>query len=146
VQELSRAEREVNCVGVIMADIDFFKKINDTHGHLAGDVVLHSTAARIHSMMRSYDYVGRYGGEEFLLVLPECCLECAVGFAERLRLCVNSDSIDTPEGLIPITISFGVAASSRHSKRDADSLLKAADEALYRAKEKGRNRVEAAPV
>ena len=116
-QELSRADREEKCVGVIMADIDFFKKINDTHGHLAGDVVLRLTAGKLHSMMRSYDFIGRYGGEEFLLVLPECCLECAVGFAERLRLCVSSDSIDTPEGMIPVTISFGVAASSKEMNR-----------------------------
>jgi diguanylate cyclase (GGDEF)-like protein len=144
-QELSRAEREEKCVGVIMADIDFFKKINDTYGHLAGDAVLHSTAGKLQSLMRSYDYIGRYGGEEFLVILPECCLECVAGFAERLRLSVSSKSIDTPEGLIPVTISFGVATSSKDRKRDAESLVKAADEALYRAKENGRNRVEVAP-
>lgn len=144
-QELSRAEREGTCVGVIMADIDFFKKINDIHGHLAGDVVLRLTAGKMHSLMRSYDFIGRYGGEEFLVILPDCCLECAAVFAERLRLCVSSDSIDTPEGMIPVTISFGVAASSKDGKRDADFLVKAADEALYRAKGNGRNRVEVAP-
>jgi two-component system cell cycle response regulator len=144
-QELSRAEREEKCVGVIMADIDFFKKINDTYGHLAGDAVLHSTAGKLQSLMRSYDYIGRYGGEEFLVILPECCLECVAGFAERLRLSVSSKSIDTPEGLIPVTISFGVATSSKERKRDAESLVKAADEALYQAKENGRNRVEVAP-
>jgi diguanylate cyclase (GGDEF)-like protein len=143
-QELSRAEREEKCVGMIMADIDFFKKINDSHGHLAGDVVLRSTAGKMHSLMRSYDYIGRYGGEEFLVILPECCLECAATFAERLRLCVSSDGIDTPEGMIPVTISLGVTASSKERKADAESLVKAADEALYRAKENGRNRVEVA--
>jgi len=144
-QELSRAEREEKCVGVIMADIDHFKNINDTYGHLAGDAVLHSTAGKLQSLMRSYDFVGRYGGEEFLVILPECCLECVAGFAERLRLSVSSASFDTPEGIIPVTISFGVAASGKDRKRDADSLVKAADEALYRAKENGRNRVEVAP-
>lgn len=143
--ELSRAEREEKCVGVIMADIDFFKKINDTHGHLAGDVVLRLTAGKMHSLMRSYDFIGRYGGEEFLVILPECCLECAAAFAERLRLSVNSNSIDTPEGMIPVTISLGVAAGGKDRMKDADSLVKAADEALYRAKENGRNRVEIAP-
>jgi two-component system, cell cycle response regulator len=143
-QEMSRAEREEKCVGVIMADIDYFKKINDTHGHLAGDAVLRATADKMHFLMRSYDYIGRYGGEEFLVILPECCLECAAAFAERLRLSVSSDSIDTPEGMIPVTISFGVAASSKYEKKAADSLVKAADEALYRAKENGRNRVEVA--
>jgi diguanylate cyclase (GGDEF)-like protein len=145
-QELSRAEREEKCVGVIMADIDFFKKINDTHGHLAGDAVLRSTAGKMQSLMRSYDFIGRYGGEEFLVILPECCRECAAAFAERLRLCVSSDSIDTSEGMIPVTISFGVAVSSKDRTRDVDSLVKAADEALYQAKENGRNRVEIAPA
>jgi diguanylate cyclase (GGDEF)-like protein len=144
-QDLSRAKREEKCVSVVMADIDFFKKINDTHGHLAGDAVLRLTAGKMHSLMRSYDFIGRYGGEEFLFVLPECCQDCAAAFAERLRLYVSSDSIDTPEGMIPITISFGVAASSMGWVKDADSLVKAADEALYRAKESGRNRVEVAP-
>jgi len=144
-QELSRAEREEKCVSVIMADIDFFKNINDTYGHLTGDVVLRSTADKMHSLMRSYDSIGRYGGEEFLVILPECCLECAATFAERLRLFVSSDSIDTPDGMIPVTISFGVAASSKDRTRDANPLVKAADEALYRAKENGRNRVEVAP-
>jgi two-component system cell cycle response regulator len=145
-QELSRAKREENCVGVIMADIDFFKRINDTHGHLAGDVVLRSTAGKMHSLMRSYDFIGRYGGEEFLVILPECSRESAAAFAERLRLSVCSDSIDTPEGMIPVTLSFGVAASCKDRRKDADSLVKAADKALYRAKENGRNRVEVAPA
>jgi diguanylate cyclase (GGDEF)-like protein len=143
--ELSRAEREEKCLGVIMADIDFFKKINDTYGHLTGDVVLRATAVKMHSVMRSYDSVGRYGGEEFLIILPDCCSAYAANYAERLRLCINNESFDTPEGMIPVTISFGVAASCKDMKRDADSLVKAADEALYRAKENGRNRVEIAP-
>ena len=144
-QELSRAEREENCAGVIMADIDFFKKINDTHGHLVGDVVLRSIACKLHSLIRSYDFIGRYGGEEFLIILPDCCLEYAAAFAERLRQSVSSDSIDTSEGMVPVTISFGVAASTKTRMKDADSLVKAADEALYRAKGNGRNRVEVAP-
>jgi diguanylate cyclase (GGDEF)-like protein len=144
-KELSRAEREEKCIGVIMADIDFFKKINDTYGHLAGDVVLRSIAGKMHSLMRAYDFIGRYGGEEFLIILPDCSCEYAAAFAERLRLSISSDSIDTSEGMIPVTISLGVAASSKDSKRDADSLIKKADKALYRAKENGRNRVEVAP-
>lgn len=141
-QELSRAAREDKCVGVIMADIDFFKKINDTYGHLTGDEVLRFTAGKMHSLMRSYDYIGRYGGEEFLIIIPECSLEFAAAFAERIRLSVSSFPIDTSEGMIPVTISFGVAASSKESLKDSDSLVKAADEALYRAKKHGRNRVE----
>jgi diguanylate cyclase (GGDEF)-like protein len=143
--ELSRAEREEKCVAVIMADIDFFKKINDTHGHLAGDVVLRSTAGKMHALMRSYDFIGRFGGDEFMVILPDCSLEYAAAFAERLRLSVSSDSIDTPEWRIPVTLSFGVAASNKDRLKDAYSLVNAADRALYRAKENGRNRVEVAP-
>lgn len=142
--ELSRAERENKYLAVIMADIDFFKKINDTHGHLAGDVVLRSTAAKMQSLMRSYDFIGRYGGEEFLVILPECRIKYAARFAERLRLSVSGESIDTPEGRIPVTLSFGVAATSKDRLKDVYSLVNAADKALYRAKENGRNRVEVA--
>ncbi|MGK2907504.1 MAG: GGDEF domain-containing response regulator [Desulfuromonadales bacterium] len=142
--ELSRAEREEKCVAVIMADIDFFKRTNDTFGHLAGDVVLSSTAGKMHSLMRSYDFIGRFGGEEFLVILPDCSLEYASAFAERLRLSVSSDSIDTPEGRIPVTLSFGVAVSCKDRLKDASSLVNAADKALYRAKKNGRNRVEVA--
>jgi diguanylate cyclase (GGDEF)-like protein len=144
-KELSRAEREEKSVGVIMADIDFFKKINDTQGHLSGDIVLKSIAGKLHSLMRSYDYIGRYGGDEFLVVLPECRLESAAVFAERLRLSISSNSIETPEGMMPVSISFGVAVSSKVRLKDADSLLKAADEALYLPKKNGRNRMEIAP-
>ncbi len=144
--ELSRAEREEKSVAVIMADIDFFKKINDTHGHLVGDVVIRSTAVKMHSIMRSYDFIGRYGGEEFLVILPDCKIKYAAAFAERLRLSVSRDSIDTPEGRIPVTLSFGVAASSKDRLKDVYSLVNAADKALYRAKENGRNRVEVAPA
>jgi len=145
-KELARAEREDRCIGVIMADIDFFKKVNDAYGHLAGDVVLHATAAKMHAMMRSYDFVGRYGGEEFLVILSDCCQEFAASFAERLRVSVSGDRVNTPEGMIPVTLSFGVAVSNCNKRKDAGSLVKAADEALYRAKEKGRNRVEVAPI
>jgi len=141
-QELVRAERDKQCVSVIMADLDHFKEVNDSYGHLAGDAVLRSAAGMMQTLARSYDYVGRYGGEEFLVILPGCCGECAVSFAERLRLRVGSSDIDTSEGMIPVTISIGVAASGGKKGWDADSIVKAADEALYRAKEQGRNRVE----
>jgi diguanylate cyclase (GGDEF)-like protein len=143
-KELARSERDGVCVSIIMADIDHFKKVNDTHGHMAGDAVLHITAKKMQSMMRAYDSIGRYGGEEFLIVLPECCKECAVAFAERLCSFISSDKMDTPEGMIPITISLGVAASGNDSGRIEPSLVKAADTALYKAKMNGRNRVETA--
>jgi diguanylate cyclase (GGDEF)-like protein len=143
-KELARSERDGVCASIIMADIDHFKIVNDNYGHLAGDAVLRIIAEKMHSMQRSYDSIGRYGGEEFMIVLPECCLECAVAFAERLRSCISQDSMDTSEGLIPVTISLGVAASGKEGLQDGYSLVKAADAALYKAKENGRNRVEAA--
>jgi diguanylate cyclase (GGDEF)-like protein len=120
--------------GVVMADIDFFKKINDSRGHMVGNIVLKSIAGKMHSLIRSYDYIGRYGGDEFLVVLPECRLESAAVFAERLRLSISSDGIDTSEGMMPVFFSFGVAVSCKNRLKDADSLLKAADETLYLAK------------
>ena len=143
-QELARAEREGKCVSVIMADLDHFKMVNDTYGHMAGDAVLRSVAKRMHSLTRSYDHVGRYGGEEFMVILPECCKECAVTFAERLSVCISSESMDTSEGEIPVTVSLGVAASGNDRRWNAHTLVRSADEALYLAKKNGRNRVEVA--
>jgi len=143
-RELARSERDGVCVSIIMADIDHFKKINDTYGHMAGDAVLRLTARKMQSMVRAYDAVGRYGGEEFLVILPECCKECAVAFAHRLCACIGSEKMDTPEGMIPVTISLGVAASGSERRWDEQTLVRAADAALYKAKENGRNRVETA--
>ncbi len=144
--ELDRAEREGKQVGVIMADIDNFKQINDTHGHLAGDEILRTIATKMHSLMRSYDFVGRYGGEEFLVVLPDCSPEYAASFAERLRLAVSTDRIAIPAGSVAVTMSFGVAASGSGRRKDVDLLVKGADDALYQAKKFGRNRVEIARI
>lgn len=142
-KELARVERDGRCVSVIMSDLDHFKKINDTYGHMAGDVVLLTAAGRMQSLMRPYDSIGRYGGEEFLVVLPNCCFDCALVFAERLRSCIGNAEVDTPEGLIPVTVSLGVAVAGKGGRyMDADSLVRAADKALYRAKANGRNRVE----
>ena len=143
-KELARSERDGVCVSVIMADIDHFKIVNDTYGHLAGDEVLRITTKKMLSMGRPYDSIGRYGGDEFIVVLPECCIECSAALAERLRLCISRDSIDTSEGMIPVTLSLGVATSGKDGKRDGLSLIKGADAALYKAKENGRNRVEIA--
>lgn len=142
VDELARAQRERTCVSLIMADLDNFKMVNDTYGHLVGDAVLRQSSERMLSLMRSYDYVGRYGGEEFLIVMQGCERKDAEGLAERLRYCICSEPMDTPEGMIPVTISLGLAMSSPDNRLDANALVKAADKALYRAKEKGRNRVE----
>ncbi len=143
-QELVRSQREGNQVGVIMADLDHFKMVNDTYGHMAGDAVLRLTAEKILTVIRAYDAVGRYGGEEFLMILPGCDREFAAFIAERIRLCIGSSSMDTPEGMIPVTVSLGVAVSGKESRCDVQSLVRAADQALYQAKKNGRNRVDIA--
>jgi two-component system cell cycle response regulator len=143
-RQLSKAEREGGDVSVIMADLDHFKKVNDTHGHMAGDVVLRLTARKMLSLVRDYDYVGRYGGEEFLIVLPGCDMECAAALAERLRLRMERDCMDIPEGMIRVTVSLGVATYTGGGRYELNALVKSADIALYHAKEKGRNRVEIA--
>jgi two-component system, cell cycle response regulator len=141
-RQLSRAEREGWDVSVIMADLDHFKKVNDIHGHMAGDAVLRLTARRMLSQVRDYDYIGRYGGEEFMVVLPGCDFEKTGIIAERLCQCIGGKSMDIPDGMIPVTISLGVVTTCKGNTYDADTLVQAADLALYRAKENGRNRVE----
>jgi len=140
-RELSRASRQATPISLIMADIDHFKRINDTHGHLVGDMVLREVARRLASAVRSYDVVGRFGGEEFLIVLPACALHHAVEKAESLRLCASQEPVVTSAGPLPVTLSLGVAVGELAMATDSDSLLRAADAALYRAKSGGRNRV-----
>ena len=141
-RELSRAEREGNQLAIVMLDIDHFKNLNDTHGHMAGDAVLREFTRRITASLRPYDAVGRYGGEEFLVVLPGCTVDAGMRHAERLRGLITGDSFDTSEGRHTVTCSLGVASTSSSNPKDPDSLIRAADAALYRAKRNGRNRVE----
>ncbi len=122
-------------LSVIMMDIDHFKEYNDTHGHLEGDRLLVRLAGILSQEMRRTDYIFRYGGEEFLVILPETDLDSACEAAERMRKAVEEE--------IGVTISLGVA-SCREETRDATGLIRSADVALYRAKQKGRNRVETA--
>lgn len=146
--ELERSKRNNDSLGVIMADIDFFKKVNDTHGHLVGDAVLQEVGHRLASGLRSYDSVGRYGGEEFLVVVPGCdALTLAVA-AERLRRRIADQPIDTSAGPVPVTISLGLATAQANESGmiDRETLIRDADEALYAAKARGRNRVESAPA
>src|SRR5207237_1150632 len=134
-------------LGVVMIDIDHFKSINDTYGHPAGDCVLREVARAMRSMIRTYDSAGRYGGEEFMIVLPGCNEITAVSHAERLRKSLSSLAVAAEQGEIRFTASFGVAVASRDSGlNNAEDLIQAADEALYRAKHQGRNRVELADV
>jgi diguanylate cyclase (GGDEF)-like protein len=140
-QEVARCHRDQRSVGVILLDIDHFKKVNDTFGHFAGDAVLRETAARLRNSMRTYDQVGRYGGEEFLVVLPNCELEQAANQAERMRQRLQESKVRADAGTeISVSASFGVTISDL-SDRSPDLFVRVADEALYRAKAGGRNRV-----
>jgi diguanylate cyclase (GGDEF)-like protein len=143
-RELARSGRERKSVTIIMADIDHFKSINDTHGHLVGDQVLSQTAQRLVGALRPYDTIGRYGGEEFLVVLPNCSLEIAVSLAERLCHCVDSEPIRAEGVTISLTVSLGTATWDGNAS--ATELLRLADEAMYRAKKAGRNRAFAAHI
>ena len=109
-KELARSAREGTQITVIMADLDHFKRINDTYGHLAGDTVLREAAKRIQAAMRVYDSVGRYGGEEFLIVSPGCGLPEAAEQAERFRKLISQQAVRTPDCAIPVTMSLGVVA------------------------------------
>jgi two-component system cell cycle response regulator len=143
-REVVRSNREKHPMAVIMADIDHFKDINDTYGHQAGDAVLRETARRILSSFRAYDFVGRYGGEEFLIVVPSSELAMAVELAERLRQNIAAQPVDFDQATIPVTMSLGVAVSAVGERNQPAELLRHADEALYAAKRGGRNRVESA--
>ncbi len=142
--ELARVRRENTAMSVIIGDVDHFKLINDQYGHLAGDAVLREIAQRLKSYMRTYDSVGRYGGEEFLMVFPGCNAEKAVQIAERLATELGCKPIQTSEGTFNITMSFGVASVDGRREQDIDSIIRLADQALYNAKKSGRNRVERA--
>lgn len=144
LEEMSRRTSKAGGVfALLLTDVDHFKKINDTYGHQAGDDVLRAVAGRIRENVRAGVRCGRYGGEEFLLVLPETTSAMAYAAAERIRKVLAAGPIATGYGFIPVTVSIGVAATDR-AGTDSTRLLRAADEALYRAKHDGRNRVEVA--
>ncbi|HEY4740564.1 MAG TPA: diguanylate cyclase [Candidatus Acidoferrales bacterium] len=140
-RELTRARREHVSAGVILVDIDHFKVVNDDYGHLTGDAILHGVAMRMSGLLRAYDSIGRYGGEEFLVLAPSSDADGAMQFAERLRAGVESTTYETEAGSLKLTLSLGVAVSDPEDVPDSKSLLQAADAALYRAKARGRNRV-----
>jgi two-component system cell cycle response regulator len=145
--ELDRARRYDSVVTLLMVDLDHFKKVNDTHGHLVGDDVLREMAGLLRHEARSVDLVARYGGEEFAVVLPQTGEEGAVRFAERLRDRVASHPFraDGPGDRTPLslTASIGVATFPSHRVESVEDLFARADAALYRAKADGRDRVRA---
>jgi diguanylate cyclase (GGDEF)-like protein len=128
-----------------MLDIDHFKRVNDTHGHLTGDAVLAALSATLRGLLREYDIIGRFGGEEFAILLPHTDIAAAEQITERLRaklaeISVTPGTGSSTETPLQVTVSIGVAALA-HSRRDLDELIAAADAALYRAKAQGRNQV-----
>lgn len=146
--EIERQQRSGQPLGVMMADVDHFKKINDTHGHLVGDAVLKEVGRRLAEAVRAYDWVGRYGGEEFLVIVPGCKPADLITSAERLRRSIAEHKFETSAGPLPVTLSIGVASAcdDAGARQDSEQLLRAADTALYAAKAAGRNRVAAAPA
>ncbi len=143
-RELVRTFRERGCTIVMLSDLDHFKNVNDTYGHLVGDEVLQETARRLLASVRSYDFVGRYGGEEFLMVLNNCDTSQAIHRAEELRKAVANSPIQTSRGPLSATMSIGVLSSRDWNRRNAAEILCEVDAALYRAKASGRNRSELA--
>ena len=141
-RELARSGREGKPTTVIMADIDHFKRIKDSLGHTAGDEVLKEVARRLKWDLRPYDVVGRYGGEEFILILPGCDLSTGTRRADEIRRMVGKDPISTPAGLASPRISMGVTVTSFHRDHTIADCLQEADTSLYAAKKNGRDRVE----
>lgn len=142
-REISRSERDGKPAAIILADLDHFKRVNDSLGHVAGDVVLKEVARRLQMDLRTYDLLGRYGGEEFLLILPSCPLSTATRRADEIRCLVSKDPVVTTFEKIAVTVSMGVTITDCTKSLTIEKLLQQADSALYKAKDKGRNRVEA---
>jgi len=139
-REAIRSHREGLSLGVLIGDLDHFKSVNDTYGHLVGDAVLREVSKRMLAQVRMYDAVGRYGGEEFLILLPNCDHADTYEKAERLRQAIVESPIHTDDGQLKITMSIGATATRDWPEDTGNQLLQMADAALYRAKEAGRNR------
>jgi diguanylate cyclase (GGDEF)-like protein len=140
-RELSVASRYGHPLTLVIFDVDHFKKVNDTYGHLAGDAVLKDLSGRIKTRIRREDLFARYGGEEFACVLPSTALAGGVVFAEQLRVLVAERPCQFEKDAIPFTISLGLASVKGEDKASCESIIARADEKLYEAKRTGRNRV-----
>jgi diguanylate cyclase (GGDEF)-like protein len=138
-KELSRSQREHTSVGVVLADLDHFKQINDNYGHGAGDAALKEAARRMLNSVREYDFIGRYGGEEFLIVLPGADALTARTLADRMRLAIKSEALDFGGARIQLSCSFGCSCSARGAS-SVEEIIHQSDEALYSAKRSGRDR------
>jgi two-component system chemotaxis family response regulator WspR len=145
-QELARAGRDGTPLAIVMADLDQFKSVNDRFGHPAGDAVLKQAGGRLSASVRSYDQIGRYGGDEFLIVLPKCNGQDAQALGERLRQAVANVPVIVEGKELHITCSFGIAFTETPRDANLTALVRAADRALYLAKQNGRNCVQIAPV
>jgi diguanylate cyclase (GGDEF)-like protein len=144
--EVERARRYGHELGLIMLDIDNFKQVNDTYGHLQGDLVLREVARVLRQTSREIDEPARYGGEEMAVALPQTDLEGAYQFAERVRRRIEELALPQPGGgVLRVTASFGAASLAAIRGGDKDTLVAAADAALYEAKRAGKNRTERAP-
>lgn len=139
--ELNRIRNERGGLALLLGDLDHFKRVNDTYGHLVGDEVLREVGRRLVASVRPCDFVGRYGGEEFLVVMTRCDNEKVQTRAEQIRLAIGESPVPTSQGSVSITISIGVAVSHGENTVTMEEMLRQADEALYAAKAAGRNRI-----
>lgn len=140
-EEFAWASRRGRPLSVIVLDLDHFKSINDTYGHDIGDIVLKSVARRVQGVLRREDLFGRFGGEEFVLLLRDTPPDAAMAVAERIRQKLSRWPITTPDGMVRVTASLGLACSDEHDCERPEDLFKLADMRLYRAKATGRDRV-----
>ncbi len=143
--ELAREARDLSPVGVLMIDLDSFKEVNDTYGHLIGDQILSEFANRLNESVRAYDLVGRYGGDEFMIVLPKCSIEQAINLANRVVDHIEAYPIETDAGPLEISASVGVTATAGDEHVQQDLLISRADQALYQAKKNTQKRVAFLP-
>lgn len=139
--ELARSQRQGSSTTIVLLDLDHFKRVNDTWGHPAGDAVLRHAATLTSSTVRSTDLVGRLGGEEFIVLLPNTSIDAGRRIAEKIRLRLETSVVMWEDNRIPVTASFGVSSTTAAEKLDFDHLYTEADKALYLAKHRGRNRV-----
>ena len=144
-KEMSFARRANERLSLLIMDIDFFKKINDTYGHLAGDTVLKAVGAHLSKHVRLENIAARYGGEEFAIILRNCNTELAHTVAERLRTTLEAAPVTIAQAQIPVTMSIGVATLFNDNYKTIEEFIQAADERLYEAKQTGRNRTVTGP-